>query len=253
MRWLRKCFLPLLAWMASCSATPALAQVKFTEAHRAKSTNPGASWWACAQTVANRDSIAPMQQLLERAGHIPATEATILQAAKDFKFAYQGSPHGNTQEGLNWITRNLEASRPVIVGINSPHVSATHILVVAVSRDRQDFDNNRGLHLNDYVVDYIDPSNGGNYRFAMSSFQKAWTGQAHTLDQTPPEVAGPPAQLAIPVGPPIGPPPVVPQKLTSNQDINDGIRRPADTLEYGLYGMTRGQYDYHSEYRSRRQ
>lgn len=244
----------VLVWLLFASAVSAQSQgIKIAEEVRVTNPNPAQSWWAAASTIGGYSNIPQLRELAIKAGQQPATKENILAAAKAHCVGIQWSPHGNSKNGIDWITKRLEAKQPVVVGTRDAYTNRgqhTFIILTWVSKEPQHHDNDKGFRTFDYLVNFVDPTNGRNYQYPLASLYRVWDGSAWAFDQEYDKRADPPTPLAA--GPPIGPPPVVPLPEYSNQDIKDGVRRPDDTLRYGLYGHAFIGHDYYREFNGKK-
>jgi hypothetical protein len=223
----------------------------------------GICWWCCAEMAGRHAGIAPLttitRQVVESGigFHSGATDEAVAYWLRTLRVRARTNPHGNTRAGYDWLMQQLREGLPVVASISTVREGNHAILLTHITSNKVDFDNGQGYRTRDWVVRYIDPNYpDSDYTHTWQWFVSAWTGRAYAFsprEQDPSlllrrDTAGaavwrsflPPPSHAVAVRPFTG-------KLPSNQDIDDGIHRPADTLEYGCFVYP--AHDYFQQYR----
>lgn len=270
-------FLAVTILLALAPLSPGQGIVVKPEHRVPNRTDHGACWWAAMETAGNHHGDPRLKGLVGRVvvdgrgwkGGADVDSISHWMTASGVK--WESWPGGNTNAGYVWLAGHLDRGRPVVVSLKDP--PGTHaVLLVAFDRQAN-------------AVRYVDPNGVADVVKPWAWFTETWTGHAHVV--WPPDrsiVQAPPPKpvevvrdalekkpvLLRPIEvrkqyPPVQPheipfrteqafnvkPPVVP----SNQDIKDGVRRPDDTLRYGLFGDgvgLGGGHDYYRDFRAAR-
>lgn len=217
-------------------------------------TDHGVCWWAAAETVGKQFGIKQLEGLTAAVvadglgWKEGATDLSVGVWLKKRGVTAEPNTRGKTVEGATWVAKAVDRGVPVItchaVGPGVSHA----FLNTKFDRDTQ-------------LVHYVDSNNvSKEHTLPYDTWYKSWIGRAYAIDPAanlppapppvPPAVAvvAPPPSVVLPY------PPSRPPTYPSNQDIKDGVRRPDDTLRYGVFGDTGGtapRYDYYREFRGK--
>lgn len=209
----------------------------------------GVCWWAAAETVGKQFGVTKLHGLSAAVVQDGlgwkegATDLSIGVWLKKRGVVAEPNTLGKTTAGATWVAKAVDKGVPVITCHQFTGSPMGHsILNVKFDRDTQ-------------LVHYVD----SNFVSAESTmpydrWYKTWGGRAYAIDPK----ANLPAHIppAVALAPPPAPsvvlpyPPSRPLTYPSNQDIKDGVRRPDDTLRYGLFGDVGGTapgYDYYRD------
>lgn len=243
--------------LACCLAGSAhAAEARIDVANRVGNrTDYGVCWWAAAEMIGKQYGIKELTGLTEKVvadGHGfkgGAGDSDIKYWMDKLGVKWHSNPHAKCEAGAQWIKERLAAGIPVVscnnyIGGHRNGKVTLHAWVM--------------LKIDSQGVHYVDCNDITEVKIKpYQEWYDWWYGRAISFEMPKPEqhTAKPetpkqPVVLLPQVLVPDYPPGYV-RKFASNQDIKDGVRRPDDTLRYGLFGdagISSG-YDYYHQHR----
>lgn len=241
----------------------------------------GICWWCCAETVGRHHNLPQLHGLTQR-----VLETKIgLQGARTEDINHWMrelglKPRWSAAHDAHWLGQQLDQGLPVIVTMSrwqNDDERAHAVLVLGVGLEKRKFVDRHGRELNDFPVTVLDPNAvDREVLLGWQEFWSLWIGYSYSFaprtedNKTPtplhreslavprsgsrPYVYLPPYRVTeetsyVPLQVEVVQADVVPGQplLASNQDIQDGIRRPLDSLCVVPPGLV----DYYRDFRQR--
>lgn len=267
--------LTFMAWLALLPGTMSLggADLDIQKHNRVPNdAHHPVCWWACAEMLGKEYGITPLfeirQQVL-RTG-VGRDEGATAQAIAYWMKKLDLKLRAHQSRDLGWLHQQLQQGLPVIVSLKQwwsddpKHRNNTHaVILTRIGDEKEHFIDANLNEYNERLVSFIDPNQHQRImQHTLDWFLRNWSGRAYVFDPREqkaelvlkPKYSVPASPTPLVQAQPLAVVPVLTPDLhqlhiPSNQDIQDGVRRPNDTLVGFASYQSAFRNDYYREFK----